>query len=349
MQLITKQNIIQWLSYDEEHCSDLFLKAQNSKKQFTKNKVFLRGLIEYSNVCSKNCLYCGLRSHNKILQRYTLSEEDVLSAAEFAYQSKFGSIVIQAGENQSTKYTNTITNLIDKIQNIYNGQLAITLSLGEQSKETLTQWRNAGAKRYLLRIETSNQDLFYSIHPNDNNHSFSNRIKILEVLKELDYQVGTGVMIGLPNQTIDNLADDLLFMKNIDIDMIGMGPYIEHSDTPLYASKNTFSLKERYLLTLKMIASMRILMPDINIAATTALQTIEPNSREKAIAVGANIIMPNITPLKYREQYLLYENKVQQIVDDDYIENIKKCVQSADSEIGWNDFGNSLHYDKRVF
>jgi len=141
-------------------------------------------------------------------------------------------------------------------------------------------------------------------------------------------------MIGLPNQTIDNLADDLLFMKNIDIDMIGMGPYIEHSDTPLYASKNTFSLKERYLLTLKMIASMRILMPDINIAATTALQTIEPNSREKAIAVGANIIMPNITPLKYREQYLLYENKVQQIVDDDYIENIKKCVQSADSEIG---------------
>jgi biotin synthase len=208
------------------------------------------------------------------------------------------------------------------------------------------QWFEAGAHRYLLRIETSSRELYAKIHPNNPLHDFDQRLTALHNLKELGYQAGTGVMIGLPFQTIENLADDLLFFKTLDIDMVGMGPYIEHSETPLYAYRHLLLPPEqRFFLALKMIAVLRLLMPDINIAATTALQTLHPMGREKAVLAGANIMMPNHTPGKYRGNYLLYENKP--CVDEE-AEQCRNCLEVrmhlVGSEIGYGEWGDSRHF-----
>ena len=207
-----------------------------------------------------------------------------------------------------------------------NGELGITLSCGEQSNETYRRWFESGAHRYLLRIESSTPELYAKIHPQNELHSFDKRLKSLQLLKEIGYQVGTGVMIGLPFQTMENLADDLLFLKQIDVDMVGMGPYIEHEDNPLYEFRHLLKTKqERFDLALKMVAALRLLMPDINIAAATALQAIDPAGREKALAIGANVIMPNLTPCDFRKEYQLYEDKP--CLDED-AELCKNCLEA---------------------
>ncbi len=225
----------------------------------------------------------------------------------------------------------------------------VTLSLGEQKEEVYQRWFDAGAHRYLLRIETSNPELYQMYHPTDTLHEYARRLTCLKTLQRIGYQTGTGVMIGLPFQTTADLADDLLFMKQFDVDMVGMGPYIEHQHTPLYQYRSELlPIQERFGLALKMIAILRILMKDINIAAATALQAIDPLGREKAIRIGANIIMPNITPGKFRNDYALYENKP--CVDEEP-EECKNCldvrIQLADGEIGYGEWGDSLHYSKR--
>jgi biotin synthase len=207
----------------------------------------------------------------------------------------------------------------------------------------------AGAHRYLLRIEVSNPELYGKLHPNDRHHDYNERIGALRRLRKTGYQVGTGVMIGLPFQTLPDLADDLLFFREFDIDMAGMGPYIEHEDTPLFRFRNELlPLRERFLLSLKMVALLRILMKDINIAATTAMQAIDPQGREKALLVGANVIMPNLTPLKYRQDYLLYENKP---CLDEESEECKSCLEArialAGDEIGYGEWGDSKHFNRR--
>ena len=332
---------------DKEKVSFLFDKALKTKLDNIGNKVYLRGLIEYSNICQKKCFYCGLRAENKI-NRYALTNEEVVNAAIFAHKNNFASIVIQAGEVKSHSYTKKITRLLDEINENTNGELGITLSLGEQTKDTLKEWKDTGkAIRYLLRIETSNQELFNKIHPNDTFHSFDKRLATLDMLKDLGYQVGTGIMIGLPFQTEENLASDLVFFMEKDIDMVGMGPYIEHKDTPLYRKykKILLPLQKRLELTLKMIAILRTIMPTINIAATTALQTIDNKGREMAIQAGANIVMPNISPVKHRKDYLLYENKVcLQDEADKCMSCIFNRIHSSGAEIGWGEQGNSLHF-----
>ena len=200
----------------------------------------------------------------------------------------------------------------------------------------------------MLRIETSSQKLYETLHPNDTKHSFNTRKKTIEEIKNLDYQLGTGIMIGIPGQTIQDLANDLLFMFELDVDMIGMGPYIEHSDTPLYQIKNEFSLNSRFELTLKMIAIIRILMKNVNIAATTALDTIDNSGKIKAIKIGANVIMPNITPINYREKYLLYENKKHQLVNKQYLYELNTLLQDFDSEIGFFEKGDPLHFKNKI-
>ena len=200
-----------------------------------------------------------------------------------------------------------------------------------------------------MRIETSNRDLYAKLHPNDSKHDYDQRLNCLKTLKKLNYQVGTGVMIGLPFQTLDHLADDLLFFRDFDIDMCGMGPYIEHEHTPLFQyGDQLLPLTERFDLSLKMIALLRIMMKDINIAATTAMQTIDPQGREKALKVGANIIMPNLTPIKYRESYLLYENKP--CLDEEASE-CQKCLEArihiAGDTIGYGEWGDSKHFRNR--
>ncbi|MEG2121589.1 MAG: radical SAM protein [Rikenellaceae bacterium] len=247
-------------------------RAAQIKSSTVGDKVYLRGLIELSNKCIKNCLYCGIRSANKRVSRYDLSDEKVIEAARYAFERGYGSIAIQAGEQASSNFTKRITGILHSVKDLSQGELGVTLSLGEQSYDTLSEWRAAGADRYLMRIESSNKSLYKSIHPKDGKHSFERRVEVLQDLKTLSYQVGTGVMIGLPNQTIEDLAGDIMFFQDMDIDMCGMGPYIEHHDTPLYEvarSVKMMTLEERFELSLQMVATLRCAMP-ITAASTPA-------------------------------------------------------------------------------
>jgi biotin synthase len=346
----SKEDLITLLSADNQDNVKIFEKAKKVKREQVGNKVYFRGLIEYSNFCSKNCFYCGIRAGNSRYVRYQMTNEEVLEAAKYAYENKFASIVIQSGERNDRKFIDSIEYLLKEIQRITEGKLHVTLSLGEQSTETYRRWYEAGAHRYLLRIEVSNPELYKKLHPNNKHHQYSERLEALKRLRAAGYQVGTGVMIGLPFQTIADLADDLIFFRDFDIDMSGMGPYIEHEDTPLYQFRHELlSLRERFVLSLKMVALLRIMMKDINIAATTAMQSIDPAGREKALMVGANVIMPNITPVKYHQNYLLYENKP---CIDEEAEECKSCLEArialAGDEIGYGEWGDSRHYKKRI-
>lgn len=345
----TKDNIISLLESEGENRTFLFKKSAEAKEKFIGNKVWFRGLIEFSNVCSKDCLYCGIRKGNNNLTRYNLSDEEILDAARFAYTNRYGSIALQSGELESRFVTDRIENLLHKIKDLSNGELGVTLSVGEQEPDVYKKWYDAGAHRYLLRVEATNQRLYNKIHPNDSKHDFHRRLDCLKSLQDIGYQTGTGVMIGLPFQTMSDLAGDLLFMRDFNIDMCGMGPYIEHADTPLIEhSEDLMPLKERFDLTLKMIAIIRVMMPDINIVAATALQAIDSIGREKAVKIGANILMPNITPGKYRDSYKLYDNKP---CTDDSAEDCQSCLEArvslADAEVVYGEWGDSKHYNKR--
>ncbi|MBR8533984.1 [FeFe] hydrogenase H-cluster radical SAM maturase HydE [Carboxylicivirga sediminis] len=329
---------------------DYFLKSVGNKYIETLGKkVYFRGLVEFSNYCTKDCYYCGIRKSNNHSERYDIDDQAIIEAAIFAHENKYGSLVLQSGERSDTTFTSRITNLLKAIKEATNGELGITISLGEQSEEVYREWFEAGAHRYLLRIESSNKELYYKIHPEDEKHNFETRINCLKTLQKIGYQTGTGVMIGLPFQSYEQLADDLLFFKDMNIDMVGMGPFIEHTETPLYAHKDIlWPLQRRFDVSLNMIAALRLLMPDINIAAATALQAIDPMGREKALRFGANVIMPNITPTLHRKDYTLYENKP---CTDEGAEDCSNClsirVEMAGREIGYSEWGDSKHYVKR--
>ena len=294
---LEKEDIVQLLATEGEEMELLFRKALEVKLSRLDNKVHLRGLIELSNVCRKSCLYCGVRRGNDKVERYTLTEDEVVECARLAHQLNYGSVAIQSGERNDPEFVAMITRLVRRIKEIDNGSLGITLSLGEQSEETYRQWFEAGAHRYLLRIESSDEELYYRIHPRDERHDFHRRLDCIDTLLALGYQTGTGVMVGLPFQTLDILAGDLLFFREKDVAMVGMGPYIPHPDPPLYPYADRIpAAEDRMTLTLKMIAILRLMMPEINMVAATANQTIDPLGREKAIRAGANVIMPNLTP-----------------------------------------------------
>ncbi len=343
------ENIIRLLQSQGSEKIALFEKAAKVKHLSVGDKVYFRGLIEFSNICIKDCHYCGIRQSNYNVQRYNLSDMEILNVARFAYENRYSSIVLQSGEIQSKSFSSRITSLLDKITLATSNNLRITLSCGEQDEATYREWFEHGATRYLLRIETSDRGLYQKLHPTDPLHTFDKRLQCLEALKFIGYQNGTGVMIGIPFQSVDQLANDLLWMKDMDIDMVGMGPYIEHKETPLYQySGDLFPLKDRFELTLKMIAILRLMMPDINIVAATALQAIDKMGREKAIKVGANIVMPNITPGKYRDSYKLYENKP---CIDENPEDCQSCLEwrigLTGSKIAWSEWGDSIHYQQK--
>jgi len=345
----SQEDIVRLLKTEGEEEKALFKKSSGVKKENMGNKVFFRGLVEFSNICKKDCLYCGIRAGNKAVDRYDIADQKILEAAKFAHENKYGSLVLQSGERSDEAFVNRIEKLLQEIKKLSNNELGITISLGEQSKETYQRWFNAGAHRYLLRIESSNQNLYEKIHPKNENHSHATRLRCLQDLQDVGYQTGTGVMIGIPFQTYEDLANDLLFMKKFDIDMVGMGPFIEHSETPMYEYKDQLMpLNDRFRLTLRMIAVLRILMKDINIAAATALQAIDPLGREKALRIGANIIMPNITPTQERANYLLYQNKP--CIDegaDDCTNCMEARINMADGEIGYGQWGDSKHFERR--
>lgn len=347
---LLREDIIFLLGTTGDEKQELFRKSAEIKQEYVGNNVYFRGLVEFSNICGKNCYYCGIRKDNVHVERYNLSDDEILQAARYAFENDYGSLVLQSGELENKPFTSRVTNLLREIKKLSGGKLGITISLGEQSEEIYREWFEAGAHRYLLRVESSDKSLYSKIHPESSKHYYKRRVECLKSLQKIGYQTGTGVMIGLPFQTIENLADDLLFMKEIDIDMCGMGPYIEHADTPLYKYKNELlPLQERFDLALKMIALLRIIMKDVNIAAATALQAIDAMGREKAIKIGANIIMPNITPGKYRDSYLLYENKP---CTDDSADDCKGCLEArlnmVDADIGYGKWGDSKHFHRRT-
>ncbi len=342
-------DLVQLLQCDGRDMDLLLHKGKAVKELVVGTKVYFRGLIEFSNICDKDCYYCGIRNSNSLVRRYNMTDHEILDAARFADENRFGSVVLQSGEISSKALTRRIENLITQIKEISNGRLGITLSVGEQPEPVYRRWFEAGAHRYLLRIETTNELLYRKIHPDNQKHDFRHRMDCLYSLQKIGYQTGTGVMIGLPFQTIADLADDLLFFQQFGIDMVGMGPYIEHSETPLYAFRHElWPVQQRFEMSIKMIAVLRILMSDINIAAATALQVIDPLGRVKAIQAGANIIMPNITPGLYRNDYSLYENKPN--IDAEPAQ-CTGCLDArialTDGEPGYGEWGDSLHFIKR--
>ena len=348
-QEFTREDIKYLLSTEGEAQQRLFNRALEVKLAHLDNYVHLRGLIEYSNICTKYCLYCGVRCKNLKVQRYQLSDEEVLDCARLAYELGYGSVALQSGERSDAAFVDKITYLVQEIKKIGNGSLGITLSLGEQTEETYRRWFEAGAHRYLLRIEASNEELYYKIHPHDAKHDFQQRLACIDSLLSIGYQTGTGVMVGLPFQTIDDLADDLFFFKKQDVAMVGMGPFIPHPDTPLWQYRDMIPLAEKRMnLTLKMIATLRLMMPEINMVAATANQTLDPQGREKAIRVGANVIMPNLTPNEFRENYLIYPDKA---CVKDKPDECHSCLDIRLAAIGhkvlYNAWGDSVAFTKK--
>lgn len=329
----------------------LFDKAYETKLKYIGNKVYYRGLIECSNICIKNCKYCGIRRDNKNVDRFALSKNDILDISRWIYKNGYGSLALQSGERTDKEFIDFIEDTLKNIQKISNNSLGITLSLGEQTLDTYKRWLKAGASRYLLRIETTNRELFKKIHFDDDLHSFDKRLQALKDLRTAGYQVGTGVMIGLPDQTYEDLVSDIIFFKENDIDMIGMGPYILHEETPLGQSSagKILSDEKRFELSLKMIALCRIYLKDINIASTTALHALDPLGREKGILAGANVIMPNATSKSIKPKYQLYRGKPN--LEDDAITGklaLEKSLKSIGEEVVYFKQGNSPHFYNRT-
>lgn len=317
---LTKEEIISILN-DNSINEYLFQSANYVREKFVGNDVHLRGLIEFSNICKCSCKYCGLRKDNSILERFRLTPEEIIDFAQKASDYGYKTVVLQSGEDGFFK-TEILVDIIKKIKSF---NLAITLSIGEKTFEEYKAYKQAGADRYLLRIETTDKELYKQMHPN---MSFENRVQCLKNLKELNYEVGSGCLVGLPNQTLDSLANDILFFKEIDADMIGIGPFIPNPNTPLHkANGGSFEL------ALKVMALTRLLLPTINIPATTAMETLNPNGRIIALQSGANVVMPNVTEGDYRRKYEIYPGK---ICVNDTPAHCKDCISTKIQAIGRN-------------
>lgn len=297
--------------------------AEEKRQEIYGTDVFVRGLIEISNICKNDCYYCGIRRSNSTCDRYRLSEEEILSCCKQGYELGFRTFVLQGGEDGY--FTDEfLCKLIKKIKSLYS-ECAITLSLGERSIESYKALRDAGADRYLLRHETADKKHYEKLHPNS--MSFDNRIKALKNLKALGYQVGCGFMVGSPYQTSKTLAKDLKFIEKFKPDMCGIGPFITHAATPFkYFPSGELNM------TLYLLSIIRLIDPTILLPATTALGTIDPKGREKGILAGANVVMPNLSPVSVRKKYELYDNK---ICTGDEAAECKMCLSRRMESIGY--------------
>lgn len=310
---LKRTHILRWLrESDSARLQELWDAADAVRVEHVGEQIHLRGLIEFANACDRLCLYCGLRQPNEKVRRYRMTADEILDCTRQAEVFGYGTVVLQSGETTDLD----IDWLCDVVRRIRSTTpLAVTLSVGERSEAELAALREAGADRYLLRFETSNRALFDRIHP-PRQGEHCDRIALLRTIRKLGYEVGSGVMIGIPGQTYDDLANDIELFRELDLDMIGVGPYIAHPDTPLgkHPDKLRAAPEEQVpndeLMTYKTVALARLVCPEANIPATTALATLNPSEgRELALQRGANVIMPNITPVKYRESYEIYPNK----------------------------------------
>jgi len=276
-------------------------RAVEVKKKYYGNKVYIRGLIEFSNYCRNNCYYCGIRAGNNNIERYRLTNEEIISCADSGYELGFRTFVLQGGED--AHYTDDDFELIIKRIKSRHPDCAVTLSLGERSAESLERLKKAGADRYLLRHETANPEHYKKLHPD--NMSYENRLRCIDDLKRLGYQVGVGFMVGSPYQTDGDLANEFAFLKKVNPQMVGIGPFITHKDTPFCSFESGSAQKTLFMLSL-----IRLTLPKVLLPATTALGTLDGKGREKGILSGANVLMPNLSPVKVREKYMLYDNKI---------------------------------------
>jgi biotin synthase len=283
---------------DTKKNDKLFLAADKVRKKYIGDKVHLRALIEFSNYCKQNCFYCGLRRDNSKIKRYRLEPLEIINLAKKAANYGYRTVVLQSGED----FYYTIDKMSEIISEIKKFDVAITLSIGEKAFEEYRAYRKAGADRYLLRIETTDENLYNKLDPG---MSLENRMMCLENIKKLGYEVGSGIMVGLPEQTLESIAKDILYLKSIPVDMAGIGPFIYHPNTPIERPKGS-----AFELSLKVMAILRLLMPDINIPATTAMETLNPNGRLIALQCGANVVMPNATETEYRKYYEIYPGKI---------------------------------------
>ena len=326
----------------------LFSAAYAVKAREVGRVVSFRGLVECGNVCEKNCYYCGIRKGNDKVHRYRMSAEEILREAKWSYEAGYGSLVLQSGELTGEAYTAFIEDILRRIHAFAGEAFGITLSLGEQTEGTYRRWREAGAHRYLLRIETSNPELYARLHPSD--HSWERRRECLKALRRCGSQVGSGVMAGLPGQTMDDLAADIEFFAAEDLDMIGMGPYIPHADTPLGENQKWTPEDAacRLELGLRMIAATRLYLHDVNIAAATALQALDPEGREKGLLAGANVVMPNVTDVAYRADYQLYAGKPCLNENSTLCRGcLERRIAAIGETINWKHRGDSPHWGKR--
>ncbi len=318
-------NLRELLLTSDQNLREALLAAARATalKQFG-NKIFIRGLIEFTNYCKNDCYYCGIRCSNVSAERYRLTKEQILSCCRTGYQLGFRTFVLQGGEDPF--FTDSL--MVDIIASIKKAHpdSAITLSIGEKSYESYKAMFDAGADRYLLRHETADARHYALLHPA--RLSLANRLECLKMLSKIGYQVGTGFMVGSPFQTIENIIEDLLFIKEFKPHMIGIGPFIPHHDTPFH-DKKTGTLEQ----TLRLIAILRLMLPKALIPATTALGTIAPDGREQGILAGANVVMPNLSPIEVRENYTLYDNKI--CTGEEAAECIA-CLQARIQEIGYN-------------
>ncbi|MGE5417867.1 MAG: [FeFe] hydrogenase H-cluster radical SAM maturase HydE [Acidobacteriota bacterium] len=306
---------------DAESLNRLYTYADTIRERYVGNGVHLRGLVEFSNYCRKNCNYCGIRGGNKNSERYRMDIEEILETVDVAEKLGYRTVVLQSGEDPF--YT------VDKIEDLLKrikaqSNVAVTLSIGERPREEYERFYQVGADRYLLRFETSNPELYKKLHPDSR---YEERFLALQWLKEIGYQVGSGIMVGLPGQTLDDLANDILTFKALDLEMVGVGPFICHEETPLAGNPNG-----TVEMTFKVIALTRIVTRTAHIPATTALASLRPaDGREKALELGANVVMPNVTPVKYRALYELYPAKI--CIGED-AEQCQGCIRGRIASIG---------------
>ena len=322
---LSRKEIVELLSLPAKYSSDLFAAADKVRKEQVGDEIFLRGIIEFSNYCERNCLYCGLRKSNSKLSRYRMVEDEIIATAQEVKKSRVPTVVLQSGED-SFYDTETVCRLIERI--CTETDLIITLSLGERSYDDFKAFQQAGANRYLLKHETASEELYNYLRPGC---KWENRLQCLRWLKELGFETGTGNMVGLPGHTPEILADDLLVMKLLNADMLGIGPFIAHPGTPLAGIDND-DLDQ----VLRVIAAARLITRNTNIPATTALATLHPQGRLQALQAGANVVMPDFTPDIYKNRYDIYPGRKDVGSAQDIINKLEIDFQSIGRFINYS-------------
>jgi biotin synthase len=316
----SREELALLLGLPEMDVGALYAAADRMRATTVGDEVHLRALIEFSNHCRRNCLYCGLRRGRRDLSRYRMSPEEVADAARAAADLGFRTVVLQSGEDPAYS-ADTLGSIVRGIKS--DCDMAVTLSIGERSQEDYRLLREAGVDRYLLRIETSWPKLYHELHPDSDWHK---RLLCLDTLRGLGYQIGSGVIIGLPGQTVEMLAEDLLFLQGLELDMIGVGPFIPHPSTPLGRAP-----RGALELSLRFVACLRLLCPQALIPATTALGALHPEGRQMALRAGADVLMPNSTPLPYRPQYEVYPGKIH---PGDDVSTSRQYIEDMVAELG---------------